>query len=77
MRKIIIAAAFVLVSGSAFAGTYQEAMKTCGTEWRASEQRKSVKKGEGAAAWNAFRAECTKRVGWEKKGRGATTAGKQ
>jgi hypothetical protein len=73
MRSTFIAIVALSVLGSvhAFAGSYQDAMKTCGAEWKASEQRKTVKKGEGAAAWNAFRAECTKRVGWEKKARGS------
>lgn len=71
-QKLALAVSFVAVFAvPAVAGTYRDAMKTCGTEWRASDQRKSVKKGEGATAWNAFRAECTKRVGYEKKGRGA------
>jgi hypothetical protein len=75
MRKLIWVAGFIAafaVPQYANAGTYQDAMRQCGTEWRASEARKAVKKGEGAAAWNAFRAECTKRVGWEKKARGST-----
>lgn len=52
-------------------GTYADAMRTCGAEWRASEARKAVKKGEGNAAWQAFRAECTKRVGYTTKRRGS------
>jgi hypothetical protein len=74
MRKIMIVAAFVLVSGNAFAGTYLDAMRQCGTEWKASSQRAQVKKGEGMAAWQAFRKECTERVGWESKKRGSTAA---
>jgi hypothetical protein len=88
-KTLIVALAFVLVGfNGAFAqdattnaskpaqnaGTYAEAMKTCGAEWRASEQRKAVKKGEGAAAWNTFRAECTKRVGYTSKRRGASNS---
>lgn len=78
MRKIIWPVAFVLafaIPTLANAGTYAEAMKTCGAEWKASETRKAVKKGEGAAAWQAFRKECTTRVGYEKKGK--STAAKQ
>lgn len=69
MRKLILTAAFVAFSGAAMAGTYADAMKTCGAEWRASDARKAVKKGEGAAAWQAFRKECVARVGYEKKGK--------
>jgi hypothetical protein len=53
--------------------TYADAMRQCGAEWRASEQRKSVAKGEGNAAWQAFRKECTARVGYTKKSRAART----
>lgn len=52
------------------AGSYQDAMRQCGAEWRQSEARKKVQEDEnadGRAAWNAFRAECTRRVGWENK----------
>lgn len=69
-QKLALAVSFVACfTVPAVAGTYRDAMKTCGTEWRASEARKSVTKGEGAKAWNAFRAECVKRVGYEKKAR--------
>ncbi len=73
MRKIIIATVALLVlSGSANAGTYLDAMRTCGAEWKASDARKAVAKGEGMAKWQAFRKECTARVGWESKKRKAS-----
>lgn len=65
----ITAIALFAMIGAANAGTYAEAMKQCGGEWRASDARKQVKKGEGRAAWNAFRKECTARVGYTKKAR--------
>lgn len=68
MRKIIMVATLLVLSAvSASAGTYLDAMRTCGAEWKASDARKGVAKGEGMAAWQAFRKECTARVGWEKK----------
>lgn len=67
----ITATAMILASVlSAHAGTYSEAMKTCGTEWRASDARKEVKKGEGMAAWQTFRKECVARVGYTSKRKG-------
>lgn len=70
MRKLIIIAVLAIVSmGSANAGTYIDALKSCGTEWKVSDARKGVKKGEGMAAWQMFRKECTQRVGWTKKGK--------
>lgn len=67
MKTLIVALFAILVSSNAFAATYQEAVKQCGTEWKASEERKNVVKGEGRAAWNTFRAACVKRVGYETK----------
>jgi hypothetical protein len=67
MRKIILAAIIAVIVTPAVAGTYQDAMRTCGAEWKASEARKAVKKGEGASAWQTFRKECTARVGYESK----------
>lgn len=49
--------------------TYRDAMRQCGAEWKASDARKSVAKGEGRAAWQAFRKECTQRVGYVKRSR--------
>ena len=70
MRKIImLTALFVSLAGSANAGTYLDAMKACGAEWKSSDQRKQVRKGDGMAAWQAYRKECTARVGWTKKGK--------
>lgn len=79
MFKIMLTVAAMLVfagvaqaqEATANAGTYQDAMRTCGAEWRASEARKAVQKGQGNAAWQAFRAECTKRVGYTTKRKGS------
>lgn len=49
------------------ANTYQDAMRQCGAEWKASEQRAQSEKGKRAAAWQAFRKECTARVGYVTK----------
>ena len=59
------------LSSVAHAGTYTDALKACGAEWRASEARKAVKTGEGNAAWQTFRKECTRRVGWDSKSGGS------
>lgn len=70
MIKLITAVAlFVSLANVAHAGSYIDAMRACGAEWKASDARKQVKKGEGGPAWQAFRKECTARVGWEKKGK--------
>lgn len=66
-KSIMLIALFVSISGAAHAGTYLDAMRTCGAEWKSSDQRKEVKKGEGMVAWQAFRKECTARVGWDSK----------
>lgn len=83
MFNIIVAAALafaISISVGAIAtaqeapkasGTYTDALRQCGAEWKASEQRKSVAKGQGMAAWQTFRAECVKRVGYTSKRRGA------
>lgn len=64
LRTIMLTATLAVATTPTLAGTYQDAMRTCGAEWRQSDARTHVAKGEGAKAWNAFRAECTKRVGW-------------
>lgn len=81
MRKIVIAtlAIATLIVSCAIttranaAITYREAVKACGIEWKASDARKQVPKGEGQKAWNAFRAECVKRQGYVPVRRGVTT----
>jgi len=67
MRKFIVVVASVLMIGAAHAGSYQDALKQCGAEWRASSERAQVQKGQGRDAWNKYRADCTKRVGWTNK----------
>ena len=47
--------------------SYQDLLKTCGAEWRASDQRKAAAKGTGQAEWNKFRADCVKRHGYVTK----------
>lgn len=44
--------------------TYAEIVSACAAEWRASETRKTTKKGEGQAAWQTFRKECVEKAGW-------------
>lgn len=81
MHKILVAAFALslvilsLVSANAQtvtapSNTYTDALRTCAAEWKASDQRKAVKKGEGMAAWQTYRAECVKRVGYTSKRRG-------
>lgn len=68
--SLTAAFALTLTSSLASAGSYQDAMRQCGAEWRQSDARKKIQDDEnadGRAAWNAFRAECTRRVGWENK----------
>jgi len=70
-RNIVIAtlaiATLVNCSAIANAADYRETLKICGAEWRASDARKSVAKGEGQKAWNTFRAECVLRHGYDTK----------
>jgi hypothetical protein len=68
-RQIAIVAALSLASigavyGQTNATTYSEALKACGAEWRTSEARKGVEKGQGMAKWQEFRAKCVKEKGW-------------
>jgi len=74
MRKIIMVLAMVLAGlahGAALAQDapvdYRTALKACGAEWRASDQRKAVEKGQGMAAWQAFRKDCIARSGFVPK----------
>lgn len=48
---------------------YAVALKACGAEWRASEDRKAAKaaKEDGRKAWNTYRAACVVRQGWVAK----------
>lgn len=72
MNKFL-AIAFVLASvgfanaQEAAKPTYADVIRTCGAEWKDSDTRKSTPKGEGAAAWNAFRVECVARKGYVTK----------
>ena len=71
MRNML-AIAFILasvVSASAqnAAPTYTDVVRTCGAEWKESDTRKATPKGEGSAAWNAFRVECVARKGYVTK----------
>jgi hypothetical protein len=45
---------------------YADAVRICGTEWRASDAKKNTAKGEGQKAWNEFRAQCVVREGYVK-----------
>lgn len=44
--------------------SYRDAVKQCGMEWKAKAEKPA--KGEGRAAWNAFRGECVIRQGYVK-----------
>jgi hypothetical protein len=71
-RQIVLVSLVSLASVSAVyaqgnATTYSEALKACGADWRASEARKAVAKGEGAKAWQEFRTKCVKEKGWQGK----------
>lgn len=67
VNVLAVVAVSLAITGAATAGTYADAMKQCGAEWKASDTRKSTPRGEGAKAWQTFRAECTKRVGYDTK----------
>lgn len=44
---------------------YSDVIKQCGVDWKASEARKSVEKGQGSKAWNEFRSKCVLDKGWK------------
>lgn len=46
--------------------SYRDAVKACGAEWRASDAKKAVAKGEGRKAWSEFRAKCVTDKGYVK-----------
>jgi len=76
MTKIIgtafaLSALFIMVASNAMADTvsYRDAVKACGAEWKQSDARKSVAKGEGQKAWNEFRAKCVTEKGYVKGAR--------
>lgn len=78
MRKLLITATvfamFGVVSANAQPTDYREVIKTCGAEWKASDARRSVQKGEGAKAWQDFRRECVAKSGYVAKAKRASTA---
>lgn len=64
MLKIIgTAAALSLLATTAIAQQvkYSDAVTVCGAEWR---ERTDKQTNKGRDAWNAFRAECVKRLGF-------------
>jgi hypothetical protein len=66
----VLVVALTMVSNAnaqATGPTYTDVLRTCGMEWRESDTRKSTPKGEGAAAWNKFRADCVARKGYVTK----------
>jgi len=78
MRRIIMIAAMVLASlahGAALAEPvdYRTALRACGEQWRASEDRKAVPKGQGMAAWQTFRKDCVAKSGYVSKRRTTAT----
>ena len=69
IKQLAIALALALVSVSSVAGMeYRDAIDACSSEWR---KRDDYKSNKGMAAWQAFRAECVVRQGWEPKKRKA------
>jgi hypothetical protein len=76
-RQIVLASLVSLASiGTAYSQAntttqYRDALRQCGAEWKASEARKAVAKGEGAKAWQDFRKKCVEDNGW--KGRTRST----
>ena len=71
MRNILaisfVLASVALANAQTAAPTYTDVVRTCGAEWKESDTRKSTAKGEGSAAWNAFRVECIARKGYVTK----------
>jgi hypothetical protein len=71
MRQALIVLAFLVVSTIGHAQTttaptttspaYSDVIRTCGEEWR----NRADKATKGRDAWNAFRAECVTRKGWQ------------
>lgn len=79
-RHIVLASVLSLASiGTVYgqantaAPQYREVLKLCGAEWKTSEARKSVSKGEGGKAWQEFRAKCVLEKGWKKGTRTANS----
>jgi hypothetical protein len=69
-RQIVLGSLVALASVSAAYGqnntaTYGEVLRQCGAEWKASDQRKATAKGEGMAAWQAFRKDCVAKKGYK------------
>jgi len=73
MQRFLMVLTMVLAGmahGAALAQTpvdYRTALKACGVEWRASESRKTVEKGQGMVAWQTFRKECIAKSGYVSK----------
>jgi hypothetical protein len=45
---------------------YSEALATCSAEWKQSDERAKLAKGQKQDAWQTFRAECVTRQGYVK-----------
>jgi hypothetical protein len=79
-RKIALVTVLSLASiGTVYGQTnptapqYRDVLKQCGADWKASEARRNVAKGEGAAKWQEFRAKCVLDKGWKKGTRSANS----
>jgi hypothetical protein len=64
---VLLASVAFVSTAQAQSPTYADVLRTCGMEWRESDARKATAKGEGAAAWQKFRAECVTRKGFVSK----------
>ncbi len=72
LSSVVVLAALCSIkpANAESAGTYRDAVKQCGAEWKNSDARKAVQKGQGRQAWQDFRRDCVKRVGYvTKKGK--------
>jgi hypothetical protein len=71
MRRFLTTVFVLAMLGNANAqnapSDYRQVMRDCGTQWKASDERKAVAKGQGAEAWQNFRRDCVKRSGYVAK----------
>jgi hypothetical protein len=68
---VVVGAFMLLTGGMAHAQDkpfvpYSEALATCSAEWKQSDERAKLAKGQKQDAWQTFRAECVTRQGYVK-----------
>lgn len=81
MQKLIVGSLLAAIAVASYAITahsqetrsYTDALRVCGAEWKASDARKAVPKGQGRDAWQAFRKECIARTPYQRKREAAKT----